>query len=90
MENTALQENDKGTAHSFLPKISAFPGLGDWLTELIITLDVAEDGRHIALLDDYLPGCNALGETQEEAITNVRALALEIIADNVKHGEMEV
>ena len=30
------------------------------------------------------------GETREDAISNTERLAIEVIADHVKHGEMQV
>jgi predicted RNase H-like HicB family nuclease len=44
------------------------------------------DGRWIADLVD-LPGVLAYGQTREEAVAKVEALALRVIADRVEHGE---
>ena len=35
-----------------------------------------------------LPGVMAYGDTREEAISNTERLAIEVIADRIKHGEM--
>jgi predicted RNase H-like HicB family nuclease len=44
------------------------------------------DGRWIAEVPD-LPGVMAYGESREEAITKVEALALRVLADRLEHGE---
>ena len=53
---------------------------------LVIALDLEEDGRHIAEIE-ALPGVMVYGETQDEAVTKVCALALRVIADRLEHGE---
>ena len=45
-----------------------------------------EDGRWIAEVPE-LPGVMVYGQTREEAITRVEALAIRIIADRLHHGE---
>jgi predicted RNase H-like HicB family nuclease len=45
-----------------------------------------EDGRIIAEVIE-LPGVLAYGETKQEAIAKVQALALHVIADKLEHGE---
>ncbi|PSB55488.1 HicB family protein, partial [filamentous cyanobacterium CCP1] len=45
------------------------------------------DGRWIAEVLE-LPGVLVYGITQEEAIANVQALALRVIADKIEHGEL--
>ena len=88
MENAALNdERIMEAPEPPLPRIAAFPTLGQRIATLEIKLDIAEDGRHIAMIDDDIPGCIAMGETREEAINKVRVLALEIIADRIEHGE---
>ena len=54
---------------------------------LSIELDREDDGRWIAEALE-LPGVMAYGETREEAIGNTERLAIEVIADRIKHGEM--
>ncbi len=44
------------------------------------------DGRWIAEVLE-LPGTMAYGETPEEAMLHVQALALRVIADRIEHGE---
>ena len=51
-----------------------------------VEIDREEDGRFIADVP-ALPGVLAYGVTREEAIANVKALALRVIADKVEHGE---
>ena len=53
---------------------------------LTVELDREEDGRFIAEIPD-LPGVLAYGATREEALRNVQALALRVIADRIQHGE---
>jgi predicted RNase H-like HicB family nuclease len=55
--------------------------------KLSIELDREDDGRWIAEALE-LPGVMAYGETREEAISNTERLAIEVIADRIKHGEM--
>ena len=35
-----------------------------------------------------LPGVIAYGSTREEALSNVKALALHVLADMIEHGEL--
>jgi predicted RNase H-like HicB family nuclease len=51
-----------------------------------IETEQEEDGRWIADVVD-LPGVLAYGQTREEAVAKVEALALRVIADRVEHGE---
>ncbi len=44
------------------------------------------DGRWIAEVPD-LPGVMTYGQTREEAINKVEALALRVMADRLEHGE---
>jgi len=53
---------------------------------LTIQLEQEEDGRWIAEVPE-LPGTLAYGQTQEDAIRNVQALAFRVIADRLEHGE---
>ena len=45
-----------------------------------------DDGRWLAEVLE-LPGVLAYGETSEEAIAKVQALALRVLADRLEHGE---
>ena len=45
-----------------------------------------DDGRWIADVPD-LPGVMTYGETREDAISRVKALALRAMADRLEHGE---
>jgi predicted RNase H-like HicB family nuclease len=51
-----------------------------------IDIELEEDGRIIAEVLE-LPGVLAYGQTKEEAIAKVQALALHILADRLEHGE---
>jgi predicted RNase H-like HicB family nuclease len=45
-----------------------------------------EDGRWIAEVTE-LPGVLVYGQTREEAVAKVQALALHVLADKLEHGE---
>ena len=51
-----------------------------------IEIEREEDGRWIAEVTD-LPGVMVYGESRDEAIARVEALALRVIADRIEHGE---
>ena len=51
-----------------------------------IEIEREEDGRWIAEVPD-LPGVLVYGESRDEAIARVEALALRVIADRIEHGE---
>ena len=51
-----------------------------------VEIEREEDGRWIAEVPD-LPGAMAYGQTREEAVSKVEALALRCIADRLEHGE---
>jgi len=51
-----------------------------------IVLGREEDGRWWADIES-MPGVMAYGLTREEAIADVRALALRVAADCIEHGE---
>ena len=53
---------------------------------LAIEVEREEDGRWIAEVIE-LPGVLAYGQTREEAIDKVKALALRVLADRLEHGE---
>ncbi|MEB3151639.1 MAG: type II toxin-antitoxin system HicB family antitoxin [Sphaerospermopsis sp.] len=56
---------------------------------LTIEIEQEEDGRWIAEILE-IPGVLAYGSTQQQAISNVQALALRVIADKLEHGEMNL
>ncbi len=51
-----------------------------------IEIEREEDGQWIAEVPD-LPGVMVYGQSQEEAISKVKALALRVLADRIEHGE---
>ncbi|GFP25754.1 hypothetical protein HKBW3S25_01235 [Candidatus Hakubella thermalkaliphila] len=51
-----------------------------------IEIEREEDSRWIADVPD-LPGVMGYGQTKEEAIAKVEALALRILVDRLEHGE---
>lgn len=53
---------------------------------LTIEIEREDDGRWIAEVPD-LPGVLAYGQTREEAIARVQALALRVLAERLEHGE---
>ncbi len=53
---------------------------------LKVMLDREEDGRWIAEIPD-LPGVLVYGQTEDDAITKVKALCLRVLADRLEHGE---
>ena len=54
---------------------------------LSIELDREDDGRWIAEVLE-IPGVMAYGATREEAISNTERLAIEVIADRIRHAEL--
>lgn len=52
-----------------------------------IEIEQEEDGRWIAEVLE-IPGVLAYGSTQQQAISNVQALALRVIADKLEHQEI--
>ena len=53
---------------------------------LRVEVEQEEDGRWLADVVD-LPGVLAYGQTREEALSKVEALALRVIADRLENGE---
>jgi predicted RNase H-like HicB family nuclease len=51
-----------------------------------VEVEQEDDGRWIAEVPD-LPGALIYGETRDEAISKVQALALRVLADRLEHGE---
>ncbi|HLL70925.1 MAG TPA: type II toxin-antitoxin system HicB family antitoxin [Pyrinomonadaceae bacterium] len=56
--------------------------------KLTIDLEQEHDGRWIAEVLD-LPGVLAYGQSREEAVARVQALAFRVLADRLEHGESE-
>ncbi len=54
--------------------------------QLMIELEREEDGRWIGEVP-ALAGVMAYGQTREEALAAVQALALRVLADQLEHGE---
>uniref|UniRef100_A0A8J7DCT6 Type II toxin-antitoxin system HicB family antitoxin n=2 Tax=Desmonostoc muscorum TaxID=1179 RepID=A0A8J7DCT6_DESMC len=52
---------------------------------LAIEIEQEEDGRFLAEVIGFL-GVIAYGQTREEAVARVQALALRVLADKPKHG----
>lgn len=53
---------------------------------LPIEVEREDDGRWLAEIPE-LPGVLAYGDTQDEAVARVQALALRVLADRIEHGE---
>ena len=53
---------------------------------MIVQIEREHDGRWIAEVPE-LPGVMTYGESREEAISKVKALALRVSADRLEHGE---
>ena len=51
-----------------------------------IEIEQEEDGRWLSEVLE-LPGSLVYGQTREEAIAHVQALALRVVADRLEHGE---
>jgi predicted RNase H-like HicB family nuclease len=54
-----------------------------------IEVEQEEDGRWIAEILE-IPGVLVYGSTKQQAISNVQALALRVIADKLEQGEMNL
>ena len=54
--------------------------------KLTIELEREDDGRWIAEVP-ALPGVMVYGQSREEALARVEALALRVLADRLEHGE---
>jgi predicted RNase H-like HicB family nuclease len=51
-----------------------------------IEIEQEEDGRWLAEVLE-IPGALAYGQTADEAMAKVQALALRVLADRLEHGE---
>jgi predicted RNase H-like HicB family nuclease len=57
------------------------------LMNFTIEIEEEKDGRFLAEVIHF-PGVLAYGQTREEAIARVQALALRVLADKLEHGEV--
>jgi predicted RNase H-like HicB family nuclease len=55
---------------------------------LTITFDRETDGRWIATVRE-LPGAHVYGASRIDALGRAKALALEVIADELQHGDRD-
>jgi len=53
---------------------------------LMVEVEREADGRWLAEIPE-LPGVMAYGQTREETLAKVEALALRVLADRLEHGE---
>jgi predicted RNase H-like HicB family nuclease len=51
-----------------------------------IEIEQEKDGRWIAEIPQ-IPGAMVYGQTREEAVSRVEALALRVLAERIEHGE---
>jgi len=51
-----------------------------------VEVELEDDGRVLASVPD-LPGVMAYGQGRDEAIRQVEAIALRVLADRIDHGE---
>jgi len=61
-------------------------GSGLWCLVMQIEIEREDDGRWLAEIPD-LPGVMVYGQTQAEAVSKAKALALRVMADRLEHGE---
>jgi predicted RNase H-like HicB family nuclease len=54
---------------------------------LRVDFEREEDGRWIAFIET-IPGCQVYGESRQEALTRVEALALHAVAEKLEAGEV--
>ena len=54
---------------------------------LSVILDREDDGRWVAEIPE-LPGVLVYGQTEDDAITRVKALGLRVLADRIENGEV--
>lgn len=57
--------------------------------EFRIETEMETDGRWIAGIP-ALPGVLTYGETKSRAVSRATALALQVVADRIEHGEIEI
>jgi predicted RNase H-like HicB family nuclease len=51
-----------------------------------VEIEQEKDGRWIAEIPE-IPGAMVYGQTREEAVSRVEALALRVLAEHIEHGE---
>ena len=51
-----------------------------------VEIEREADGRILASVSD-LPGVMAYGAAEEEAVRKVKAMALQVVADMIEHGD---
>ena len=51
-----------------------------------VEIEQEKDGRWIAEIPQ-IPGAMVYGQTREEAVSRVEALALRVLAERIEHGE---
>jgi len=51
-----------------------------------IEIEQEEDGRWIAEISE-IPGAMVYGQSREDAVARVEALALRVLAERIEHGE---
>jgi predicted RNase H-like HicB family nuclease len=63
-------------------------GLDGTLHRMTFTVEIEreDDGRWLAEVPD-LPGAMTYGQSRDEAVARVQALALRVIAERLEHGE---
>ena len=54
---------------------------------LSVILDREDDGRWVAEIPE-LPGVLVYGQTEDDAITKVKALGLRVLAERIENGEV--
>lgn len=73
------------TQRSTTPRVTSLWGYFG-KADVRIELDREEDGRWLTEIPE-IPGVMAYGQTREEAVARVKALALRVMADRLEHGE---
>lgn len=54
---------------------------------MTVVFDREEDGRWIGVIES-IPGCHVYGQTRDEALARVEALALHVVAERLEDGEI--
>lgn len=88
--------SDRGTSGAFTPQgatggkpVVRIPPPLPSTTAYLIEMEQEQDGRWIAEIPE-LPGALVYGDTPQEAMRNVVALAYRVLADKVEHDEVSV
>ncbi|WP_238845617.1 type II toxin-antitoxin system HicB family antitoxin [Nostoc edaphicum] len=76
-------------AFLFYPGIACtrISSLSSLAMNFTIEIEQEEDGRFLAEVIDF-PGVLAYGQTKEEAVARVQALALRVLADKLEYEEV--